>query len=579
MKLNSFKQWFGCSDWLTQYNKNWLASDLVAALVVTVMLIPQSLAYALLAGLPPEVGLYASIAPLIAYALFGSSRTMAVGPVAVASLMSAAAAGQFAQGDVQLFYQASVALALIGGSCLFVLGLMKAGFVANLLSHPVVGGFVSASALLIAFGQIGALLGFSAKGHNFADILIALFQNLHQTQASTALIGLGTLLWLWASRKWGKSVLQRAGLRGLSLELTFRAAPVVAILASILIVTFLGLTQVKTIGNIPTDLPSFFIPTLSSDSWAVLVLPGILIALVGFVETVSVGHTLAAKRKQRINPNQELMGLGAANVASGLFGGYSVTGGFSRSVVNFDAGAQTPMAGVFTAGGILFATVFLTPFLQNLPHATLAATIMIAVLGLIDFKLPHTLWHYSKRDFLAYLLTLIVVLSVGVETGILVGVSFSVLALLAAISRPHWAIVGQVPGTEHFRNEKRHQVTLIDGIISVRVDESLYFPNARWLEETLLGLAANTPKTHAMVLQCNAINHIDASALESLEQIDENLQAMKITLYLSEVKGPVQDKLSQTHWYQNIQKRIGLTHIDTLKMAQTHLKHGSTEEK
>lgn len=576
MKLNWLKEWFGCSDWLPHYNKNWLASDVVAALVVTVMLIPQSLAYAMLAGLPPEVGLYASIAPLIAYAIFGSSRAMAVGPVAVASLMSAAAAGQFAQGNIELFYQASVVLAIIGGVCLFVLGLLKAGFVANLLSHPVVGGFVTASALLIALGQIGGLLGISAKGNTFTDTLLKLFNNLGQVQGATATIGVGTLIWLWAARKWGKQLLNKLGLTGLPLELTFRAAPVLAIIVSILLVSLLELSTVKTIGNIPTDLPSLFIPSLDTDSWAALLLPGILIALVGFVETVSVGHTLAAKRKQRIDPNKELLGLGAANVASGFFGGYSVTGGFSRSVVNFDAGAQTPMAGVFTAGGILFATLFLTPLLQNLPHATLAATIVIAVLGLVDLKLPVTLWAYSKRDFLAYLITLFVVLTVGVEAGILTGVAFSVLALLAAISRPHWAIVGQVPGTEHFRNEKRHKVTLIDDIVSVRVDESLYFPNARWLEETLLGVAANHTKAKAIVLQCNAINHIDASALESLEQIDENLQAMNVTLYLSEVKGPVQDKLSQTHWYETVQARMGLTHIDTLKMAQTKIRNSST---
>ncbi len=565
MKLST---WFGCSSWLPQYNREWLASDLVAAVVVTIMLIPQSLAYALLAGLPAEVGLYASMAPLLAYAVFGSSRAMAVGPVAVASLMSAVAAGQFAQGDVALFYQASVVLALIGGAVLIVLGILRAGFVANLLSHPVVGGFVSASALLIAVGQLGSLVGVSAKGETFYQTVIALFNNFSSINATTAAIGVLALVWLWAARKWGKQVLKQIGLKGLALEIVFRAAPVVAIVLSIVAVSVLELNSVRTVGTIPTDLPQLFFPSMELNGWIDLFVPAVLIALVGFVETVSVGHALAAKRKQRIDPNQELLGLGAANIASGVFGGYSVTGGFSRSVVNFDAGAQTPMAGVFTAGGILLATLFLTPLLTNLPHATLAATIIIAVLGLIDWHLPGMLWRYSKRDFAAYLLTVVVVLLAGVEAGIIAGVVFSVLALLAAISKPHMAVVGQVPGTEHFRNEKRHKVSMVDGVVSVRVDESLYFPNARWLEDALLEVAASKPGTKALVLQCNAINHIDASALESLEKIDENLHAMGVTLYLSEVKGPVQDQLASSHWYKSIQSRIGLTHLETVRLAK-----------
>lgn len=564
----TLKKWFGCAEWLPLYNRAWLASDLVAAVVVTIMLIPQSLAYAIVAGLPAEVGLYASMAPLLAYAVFGSSRAMAVGPVAVASLMSAAAAGQFAQGDAALFYQASVVLALIGGAVLILLGILRAGFVANLLSHPVVGGFVSASALLIALGQFGSLLGIPAKGETFVQTALALISKIDQLDTETSIIGLCALLWLWAVRKWGKALLKSLGMKGLGLEMVFRAAPVVAIVCSIVAVTLFETTSVRTVGSIPTDLPALFFPSLEMSRWIDLLVPAVLIALVGFVETVSVGHALAAKRKQRIDPNQELLGLGAANIASGMFGGYSVTGGFSRSVVNFDAGAQTPMAGVFTAGGILLATLFLTPLLTNLPHATLAATIIIAVLGLIDWHLPIMLWRYSKRDFLAYALTVVIVLTAGVEAGIIAGVVFSILSLLAAISRPHWAIVGQVPGTEHFRNEKRHKVHTVEGVVSVRVDESLYFPNARWLEDTLLNIAAGKPGTHAMILQCNAINHIDASALESLEKIDENLHAMGITLYLSEVKGPVQDQLAKSDWYESIRSRIGLTHLESVAIAK-----------
>lgn len=566
------KSWLGCLHWLPGYDKATLASDAVAALVVTIMLIPQSLAYALLAGLPPQVGLYASMAPLLAYAVFGSSRTMAVGPVAVASLMSAAAAGQFAQGDVALFYQASVAMALLGGVVLFTLGAFKAGFVTNLLSHPVVGGFVTASALLIAVGQFGALIGVSAKGETFVHTVMALIKHFPLFNAWTAAIGLSSLLWLWLVRKRGKQVLAGLGLSGLPLELLLRGAPVLALVVSIVVVSVWAPEGVRTVGVIPTDLPGLMLPALSQDQWLSLVVPGSLIALVGFVETVSVGHALAARRKQRIDPNQELLGLGAANVASGLFGGYSVTGGFSRSVVNFDAGAQTPMAGVFTAGGILLATLFLTPWLANLPQATLAATIVIAVVALIDTDLPRMLWRYSRKDFAAYAVTVALVLVAGVEAGIMAGVGFSVLALLASIGKPHWAVVGQVPGTEHYRNVKRHAVTTVDGVLSVRIDESLYFPNAQWLEDLLLRLAADLGTTRALILQCSAINHIDASALESLEKVDENLHAMGVRFYLSEVKGPVTDKLKNTHWYSSIQARIALTHNDAMSMAVCEMK-------
>jgi len=564
-------EWLACSTWLKQYNKDWFCGDLVAAVVVTFMLIPQSLAYALVAGLPPQVGLYASMAPLVLYAIFGSSRTLSVGPVAVTALMSAAAAGEFAQGDVALFYQASVAMALIGGGLLCVLGLLRLGFVANLLSHPVIAGFVAAAAVLIAVSQLGALIGVPAKGDTVLIIGQSLVQNAEQFDWATLCIGALSLLWILAVRRWGVSTLSFMGFSGGWLEVLARLLPALAIVFGLLAVAFLDLTQVRTVGHVPSELPGLFVPKLQGDQWLALVVPAALIALVGFVEAVSVGHSLAAKRKQRIEPNQELLGLGAANVAAGFSGGFSVTAGFSRSVVNFDSGAQTPMAGVFAAGGMVLATLFLTPWLVHLPHATLAATIIVSVLGLIDWKLPRRLWAYSRRDFFAYFLTVACVLGLGVELGILVGVVFSILALLAAISQPHWAQVGQVPGTEHFRNELRHKVNKVSGVVSVRVDESLYFPNAMWLEDLLLELALKNKDTHALVLQCSAVNHIDASALESLMSIDENLQAMGVTLYLSEVKGPVTDKLKHSSWHESIRSRIALTHLDALRMASNTL--------
>lgn len=567
----NWKSWLGCLDWAPKYNQEWLIADLVAAVVVTIMLIPQSLAYAMIAGLPPEVGLYASMAPLLAYAVFGTSRALAVGPVAVASLMSAAAAGAFAKGDTALFYQASIALALIGGLALFLLGVFRAGFVANMLSHPVVTGFVSASALLIAAGQLGHLIGAPAKGETFLETMVELWHKLGSLNFPTLLLSILCLFWLYAVRKKGKAFLKSKGIEGLLADVLTKAAPVFAIAFSILVAVIFSGAGIKVVGDIPTDLPGLTFPSLPDGAWAELFVPGVLIALVGFVETVSVGHALAAKRKQKIKPDNELLGLGAANIASGAFGGFSVTGGFSRSVVNFDAGAQTPLAGVFTAGGILLATMYLTPLLADLPKATLAATIVVAVLGLIDWDSPKQLWKYSKKDFAAYFVTAVIVLIAGVEAGIMAGVAFSILALMASISQPHWALVGRVPGTEHFRNTLRHDVERVEGVISIRIDESLYFPNARWLEELLIQQATSKPGTKAVVMQCSAINHIDASALEALEQADENLHAMGITLFLSEVKGPVMDRLANTHWFESIAPRVGLTQLGTVEMAKAHV--------
>jgi sulfate permease, SulP family len=553
-------------DWGRRYDRGTLSADLVAALIVTVMLIPQSLAYAQLAGLPPEVGLYASVAPLLLYAMLGSSRVLAVGPVAVISLMTAAAAAPVAasmglpQGTV------AVALAFLSGLMLLAMGLLKLGFIANFLSHPVISGFISASGLLIAASQLKTLMGVKAEGHDLLTLLGALLAQWSQAHGLTLAVGLATTAFLFWARKRVKPLLLRAGLRPVLADSLSKAAPVLAIALTTGLAWALDWQAqgMKLVGHVPQGLPPLTLPSLDLALWRELAVPALLISVVGFVESVSVGQTLAARRRQRIEPDQELVALGASNLGAAFTGGFPVTGGFARSVVNFDAGAQTPAAGVFTAVGILAATLFLTPLLYYLPQATLAATIIVAVLSLVDFSVLRRTWDFSKPDFVAVASTLLATLGLGVEAGLLVGVGVSLALYLWRTSRPHIASVGLVPGTEHFRNVLRHEVLTSPQLLSLRMDESLYFANARALEDRVNDAVAALPALRHLVLLCSAINDIDASALESLEAIHHRLSDAGIALHLSEVKGPVMDRLQGTDFLRHLSGRVFLTHYQAV---------------
>ncbi|MET4163119.1 SulP family sulfate permease [Marinobacterium sp. MBR-111] len=547
--------------WLKVYNRETLTSDLVAAVIVTIMLIPQSLAYALLAGLPPEVGLYASILPLVAYAIFGTSRTLAVGPVAVVSLMTAAAVGNLALAGTAEYLTAAIALAFLSGVILILMGLFRLGILANFLSHPVISGFITASGLIIAASQLKHILGVDAGGHNLLDILMALAGQLAHINLPTLIIGVSATTFLFWVRKQLKPLLVKVGLGPRLADIIAKAGPVLAVVATTLAVWGLDLQAqgVKVVGQVPSGLPGLTLPSFDLELWKQLFVSALLISIVGFVESVSVAQTLAAKRRQRIDPDQELVGLGASNIAAAASGGFPVTGGFSRSVVNFDAGAETPAAGAFTAVGIAMATLVLTPLIFFLPKATLAATIIVAVLSLVDLGALKRTWAYSRSDFAAMLATIVLTLVHGVELGIIAGVGLSVLLYLYRTSKPHSAIVGRVPGTEHFRNIDRHQVETEQHILTLRVDESLYFANARYLEDLIYDQVARNPELRHLVLMCPAVNLIDASALESLEAINQRLMDSGVKFHLSEVKGPVMDKLKDTHFLHDLSGEIFLS--------------------
>ncbi|MCC1496540.1 SulP family inorganic anion transporter [Alcanivorax sp. 1008] len=553
-------------EWLSTYRRTDVISDAMAALIVTVMLIPQSLAYAMLAGLPAEVGLYASMLPLLGYALFGSSRTLAVGPVAVASLMTAAAVSKVAEPGTDQYLAAAVILAVLSGVMLSAMAVLRLGWIANLLSHPVIAGFITASGILIATSQLKHILGISAGGHTLIEIFSQLAPQVAATHIPTLLIGLSALAFLFWARKKLKPLLQKLKLPPLAVDLLARAGPALAVILSTVVVARLNLDQqgVRVVGHVPGGLPELGVPQFDAGLWQALLVPAFLISLIGFVESVSVAQTLAARRRQQINPNHELAGLGAANIGSALSGGFPVTGGFARSVVNFDAGAVTPMAGIFTAIGIGLTTLFLTGWFTFLPNATLAATIIVAVLSLVDFGIIRRTWQYSRIDFSAMMLTMLGVFTIGVEAGVVMGVATSLLLFLWRTSSPHIAVVGQVPGTEHFRNVNRHKVITSPTVLSVRVDESLYFANARFLEDSIYKSALQNPQTRHVVLQCSAVNLIDASALESLEALSQRLQDAGIMLHLSEIKGPVMDALNKVDFVEHLSGNIYLSHYSAL---------------
>ncbi len=562
--MRRFANYFPIVQWGKPYDKESLTRDILAAVIVTIMLIPQSLAYALLAGLPAKVGLYASILPLVVYAIFGTSKTLSVGPVAVASLMTASALSEIAQQGTTDYLTAAITLALISGVFLLVLGFFKLGFLANFLSHPVVSGFITASGILIAFSQLKHVLGVKADGETLLEIGSSLASQLTSINFHTLLMSVAVLYFLYWARCGFAEMLMRRGIAKRKALLFARVAPVVSILATIFMAYFFNLESksVALVGTIPSGLPSLQIPDLSIDLIKTLFLPAILISIIGYVESVSVGKTLAAKKRQKIDVNQELIGLGAANVASAVSGAFPVTGGFSRSVVNFDAGAATQAASIFAAVGIALASLFLTPALYYLPKATLAATIIIAVLSLVDFSIFKKTWNFSRSDFYAVFTTVVITLLFGVEAGVASGVGTSITLHLYRTSMPHIAEVGLVDGTEHFRNINRYHVQTLPEILSLRMDESLFFANASYLEDQIYDTIYYRDKIAHVILVCSAINEIDLSAMEMLEAVNERLIEQGIHLHLSEIKGPVMEMLERSGFIDFLSGKIFLTQFE-----------------
>jgi SulP family sulfate permease len=538
--------------WGRHYTRANLIDDSVAALIVAIMLIPQSLGLSLVAGLPPETGLYASIFGLAVYSVFGTSSTLSVAPVAVISLMTAAALAKLPLEDPAEILNAALLLALLSGIGLFSLGLFRLGFMANFLSHPVISAFVTASALIIGMSQIKHLLGIEGDGHNLIGLAMSLLDSIDQTNLITlgmGIVSIGFILWCKAKMEW---LLVKVGLPSYFARVVSRTGPVFIVVATSLAAYLwrLDLHGLQLLGEIPSGIPKFRVPQVDGELLGSLAGSAALIAIIGFVESISVAQTLAAKRREHIDLDQELVGLGSANIVTSFFGGFPVSGGFSRSVVNFDAGAATPAAGLITAVLVTLVALFFTPLLFWLPKVSLAAIILVAVIPLVDFSMLQKSWRYSKADFTAVFFTLSLTLLVGVEFGIAAGVLASILIHLYKTSQPHVAVVGRVAGSEHFRNVKRHDVETFDNPLSIRIDESLYFANTRYLEELVFKLVAKQPNVEHVILMFTAVNAVDLSALETLAKINDTLSELGISLHLSEVKGPIMDRLEPTDFFR-----------------------------
>lgn len=561
--------------WITAYPRKHLTTDLVAGLIVTVLVIPQSLAYALLAGLPPQAGLYVSIFPVIAYAIIGSSMTQAVGPVAITAIMTFTVLSPLETPGSPQYIALAATLSLFSGALILAFGLFRLGFLSQLLSRPVVSGFISGSAVLIVISQLKFLLGVTVSGSSSWQILRSLYESIGQTNATTLLIGGVALGVLYASRKWLIHVLARIGMPARRAIFLVRLMPLVVVATSTLVVIELNLDQsqgVAVIGTVQEGLASFtfFAPNLSS--LKTLTVPALILALIGMVQSITMAQALAVKRRERVDANSELAGLGVANIIAAFYGGMPVGGGLSRSAINVAAGAQSPLASIISAIAMLCIVVAGTHWFARLPLAVLAASIVVAAISMIDLQAFRQAWSYDRADALALLGTGLGVLLLGLELGIALGIGLSLATLLLRASTPHIAVIGRIAGTEHFRNIERHGVETIPGVLFLRIDESLFFGNLSAIEARLRAELDHAADTHDVVLVMSAVNRVDTTAMEVLTDINRDLASRTIRLHLAEVKGPVQDRLIRSPLWKSLSGEVHLSVNSAFEvLAQQHL--------
>ncbi len=541
--------------WLPQYNRGHLKGDLAAGLTVGVMLIPQGMAYAMIAGLPPIYGLYASTIPLIIYALLGTSRQLAVGPVAMVSLLTATGIGALAQGGTETYIALAITLAFFVGLIQFLIGAFRLGFLVNFLSHPVISGFTSAAALIIGLSQLKHLLGIEiGQTHHVHEIIIQAIEKFSEVNWVTMAIGLGGIAVIILAKKINKSI----------------PSQLLAVVFGILLVWLFGLTSsgVKIVGEVPSGLPSFSTPTWSGESLKSLLPVALAIALVSFMESIAVAKAIQAKHNDyQVDANQELMALGLANVGGSFLQSYPVTGGFSRTAVNDQAGAKTGLSSFISAILIILTLLFLTPLFYYLPNAILASVIMVAVFGLIDYKEAIHLWRTDRSDFLMLTVTFMATLTLGIELGIGIGVLLSLAIIIFQTSRPHIAVLGNVPNSHFYRNKDRFKDVICDNtLLIVRCDAQLFFANMDYFKETLKNLVAEKGnKLEAIIINGESINQIDSSALHELDRMITDYKSRKITWYFTGLKGPVRDafqkvglieKVGANHFFMSVHEAV-----------------------
>lgn len=563
------KGWFGTAidaqwGWIGDYSGRHFSSDIVAAIVVTILLVPQAVAYALLAGLPPKVGIYASITPLLAYALLGSSRQLNVGPTAVISLMTAATISELPE---ELRVVGAAALALMVGGMLVGAGLLKAGFLMNFVSRPVVSAYITGAALLIIISQLQHIFGVDGGGRTALAMVTNLRDQIGFTSGITLIIGGAALAAFYIARNSIAYRLVKAGLSSDKAKMASRMAPIVIIAAFILITWLAGLEGrgLAVVGEVPGGLPPLAIPFIETSLIQALMVPAAVIAIVAFVDSTSTAQELAARQRASINANRELFGLGAANLAAGLSGGYAVNGSMSRSAVNAAAGGETPLSGIIVAALMALTAMFLTPLLGPLPLSVLAALIIIACLSLLDFKSIWRTWVYSRLDGLTAIATFLAVLFLGVQYGVLAGVVLAMALHIRTTVNPHMPLVGRFPGTEHYRDAERFVVETTDEVKTLRIDESLYYANARTLEDRVATIVSENPQLTDLILMCTAVNRIDASALSSLETINQRLKAADARLHFSDMQSRVRERLFRSSFLDRLSGQIFLSQHEAME--------------
>ncbi|QDL56771.1 sulfate permease [Rhodoferax aquaticus] len=548
--------------WITQYKRQLLWTDVLAGLIVAVLVIPQSLAYALLAGLPPQAGLYVSILPVLVYAWVGSSMTQAVGPVAITAIMTYAVLSPLAVPGSNAYIALAAALSLCSGVLIFVFGLLRLGFLSQLLSRPVVSGFISGSAILIVVSQLKFLLGVQIPAGNTWHTLQALLGSLSFVSPVTVLLGGSALVWLLVCRWRLVSWAQRVGTSLAQAEFLLRVMPLVVLALAVALVVGFDLDhthQVAVVGPVREGGAGFqfFVPNWGT--LQTLAAPALVLAFIGTVQNITMAQALAAKRRERVDANRELVGFGLSNVMAGFYGGMPVGGGLSRSAINVSAGAQSPLASLVAAVAMLCMVLLGTHWLERLPLAVLAASIVVAAVGMIEVKAFWQAWSYDRADAMALLGTALGVLVFGLGLGVAIGIGLSLATLLVRASTPHIAVIGRIPGTEHFRNIERHGVETIDSALFLRIDESLFFGNLSAVEARLSAELVKAPLTQDVVLIMSAVNRVDTTALEVLTDINRDLGAKHMRLHFAEVKGPVQDRLVHSALWKGLSGRVYLS--------------------
>ena len=553
--------WIPIVDWISDYQRDDFRADLIAGIVVLFITVPQVIAYAFLAGLPPEAGLYAALLALICYAAFGSSRTLAVGPTAIIAMMTLEVASTFSTPGSADYILVTIKLGFVTGIILLVLRLVNFGTVISFLSHAVVMGFITAAAILIIVNQLPSAVGLASSGDTS---LLGVLGYLLASQANIVALGVtvSACLFLAFCRLQLEKILLARGLSEVVAASVSRSAPMYVVVVGILVTVTMGLNDTQglpVVGTISAELPSITMVSISFTEFQTMLPSALLIAMVIFMESISIGSAMAGKRRQKIEPNQELVGLGLSNIGASLVGGFPVAGSFARTMVNFTSGAHTQMASLVTAVLLLVVLVGFAPMFYYLPKAVLSAIIIISALQLIDIPGIRKAFAFSSSDAVTFSFTFLAVLILGVESGVIIGVVISFVLLIRSSSRPHIAVVGRVGESEHFRNITRHEVKTDPSLLAVRIDESLYFVNTRYIEIYLFNEVADKPDIKNVLMLCTATNFIDASGLEMLEALCENLEEVGVTLHLAEVKGPVMDRLKETEFYERMKGEVFFT--------------------